>query len=172
VDYKELILIVGVWLAGCMAGTSDSMPSATPAAIPTNLPGTEVAQPVDDEVVRLAAEYSDLRAVAGQFDGGEWNDEVDQWMGRKHTLMVELGTRLGAGSYSCADLTQLLGPPDHIVAADDPLSDLISSVPGYETAFASAVEFPVYEWRGTHDFLFFTCRNDLITASDWWYAGE
>jgi hypothetical protein len=79
---------------------------------------------------------------------------------------------LSSGDYDCPALIQLLGPPDHILDGDDALSELISSLPGYDTAFASATEYLVYEWRGTNDFLFFACHNGQITASDWWYAGE
>lgn len=171
-SYCKLFLLFGVWLAGCVAGQGASTPTSSPAVTPTAVTGTESTQPVDDEIVLLAAEFRELRSVSGHFDGGEWNDEVDQWMGRKHTLMLELGSRLSAGDYGRDDLVQLLGPPDHVVDEGDPLSDLIGSLPGYETAFPGPAQFLVYEWRGTHDFLFFTSQNDRITASEWWYAQE
>jgi len=30
----------------------------------------------------------------------------------------------------------------------------------------------VYEWRGSHDFLFFEADGDRVTRSGWWFAGE
>lgn len=165
-------ILAGLWLTGCLAGTTGSNLRSATATTSVTSPGADPIQFSDEEIISLAADFRDLRAVPGHFNGREWNDAVDQWNGRKHTLMIELGLRLGSGDYDRPALIQLLGRPDHILAGGDPLSELIGSLPGYEMAFASATEYLVYEWRGTNDFLFFASHNGQITASDWWYAGE
>jgi hypothetical protein len=57
------------------------------------------------------------------------------------------------------------------VSGGDALFELIQSLPEYET-FAQSDEFLVYEWRGTHDFLFFAIQQERIIGSGWWHAGE
>jgi hypothetical protein len=166
---KIFILIAGIFLASCTPANVEA-PALAVAQSPSSLPPTVTSSPIDDELKQLATAFSSLRATPGHFDGGEWNNDVDQWQGRKHTLMLELASRLGTGDTSRSTLTDLLGPPDHIVKGGDPLLDLIQTVPAYQTAVAD--EYLVYEWRGTHDFLFFVGQDGRITAADWWYAGE
>jgi hypothetical protein len=123
-------------------------------------------------VEKLTAEFDKIRKIKGHFDGGKWNPEVDQWRGRKHRLMIELGVRLSNGKYHKSDIGKLLGQPDQIVKKGHDLFDLITSQPGYDSLTAGVYEFHVYYWRGTHDFLFFTCQDNVIVNSGWWYAGE
>jgi len=123
-------------------------------------------------IEELAAEFRSLRRIQGHFEGGRWNDEVDTWMGRKHRLMLELGSRLGKGEYEKSQVIQLLDPPDKIVRQGDNLFPLIISIPGYEAYNEGPYEFLVYYWRGTHDFLFFICREEAAINSGWWYAGD
>ena len=127
---------------------------------------------IDDSIEQLAADFRNKRSTAGHFSGGPWNPEVDQWMGRKHKLMIELGLRLGAGGCSQNQVTTLLGPPDQIVRKGDRLFDLIIDLPGYSSATATSHEFMVYFWRGIHDFLFFTSQDGVVVNSDWWHAGD
>jgi len=120
----------------------------------------------------LAAQFRDIRKLKGHFDGGTWNDDVDHWKGRKHRLMMELGIRLAKGKYDKSDIIRLLQPPDQIARSGDDLFKWITELPGNNTITVAPVEYLVYYWRGTHDFLYFTCRNDAIVHSGWWYAYE
>lgn len=165
----EILFLIGLFLAGCTPATTEPLsPTAAAPALPPSPSPTPLH--IDDELKQLAAEFMALRAIPGHFNGREWNEDVDKWLGRKHTIMLELGTRLGAGDYGRSTITALLGPPDHIVKGGDPLFDLMQTVPVYETAVDA--EFLVYEWRSTHDFLFFVVQDGRITDADWWYAGE
>lgn len=159
VNRKLSIILAVSFLIGCAnAGTpgGDSIqPTATPDLI-------------DDQLEQMAAEFRQLRAVPGQFSGGSWNDDVDLWMGRKHTLMIDLAARLTGGDYDKNTIVRLLDPPDQIAREGDALADLIHSLPGHE----DLAEYLVYYWRGTHDFLFFVCREGAVVGADWWYAGE
>lgn len=168
---KCLSLLIIFCFVGCAPAANDP-DRPTTAAEPTAQP--ESAAPVDDALKELAAEFISLRPAVGQFNGGSWNPEVDRWQGPKHEVMIELGDRLGSGLYTCSQLTDLLQPPDHTVQGGDPLHELIQTLPAYETETApnETTQFLVYEWRGTHDFLFFVCEDGRITAADWWYAGE
>ena len=123
-------------------------------------------------IEKLTAEFKKIRKIKGHFDGGKWNPEVDQWMGRKHKLMIELGTRLSNGKYHKSDINNLLGQPDQIVKKGHDLFELITGQPGYDSLTTDAYEFLVYYWRGKHDFLFLTCQNNAYVNSGWWYAGE
>lgn len=119
-----------------------------------------------------AFEFRKLRPLRGYFDGQVWNKEVDQWMGRKHRLMVELGSRLGNGQFDSKEIEHLLGPPDRIVRQGHHLYDMIVNLPGYDTATTAPYKFLVYFWRGMHDFLFFTLQDAVTIGSGWWHAGE
>lgn len=171
---KWLVLILVCFLPACLPATpndaqKEDEPVPTSEARATPVPTV----PVDAQTRQLVGQYLALRPVLGQFNGGEWNDDVDRWMGRKHAAMLELGTALSGGNISCPQLTELLQQPDHTVqGGDDPLYELIQTLPAYETSQEEAAQFLVYEWRGVHDFLFFVCENGRITGSDWWYAGE
>jgi hypothetical protein len=120
----------------------------------------------------IAADFRKIRKIKGHFDGGKWNPEVDRWMGRKHRLMIELGLRLSKGKYRKNDIGKLMDPPDQMVKEGHDLFRLITGQPGYDSLTAGSCEFLVYYWRGKHDFLFFTCDNNRIVNSGWWYAGE
>lgn len=120
---------------------------------------------------QLAAEFQELRATPGHFSGGTWNDDVDRWRGRKHQLMIALGSQLSTGEYSRATIVQLLGPPDASAGEGDPLFDQLYSLVSEETT-ADSYEFLVYHWRGTHDFLFFVCKGGTIIDAKWWHAGD
>jgi hypothetical protein len=125
----------------------------------------------DKEIAQLAEAYRALREIQGHFDGGEPNPVVDQWQGEKHRVMQELGERLGTGEYGRSELVALLGLPDHIVAEGDSLYQNIESLPSFQT-FADSEAFLIYEWRSTHDFLFFSVQDGQVEGSDWWDAGE
>jgi hypothetical protein len=168
---KRLVLILVCLLPACVPAAADSQTNVTAVPNETAANPTPTIS-VDAETRELIAEYLTLRPVPGQFTGGNWNEDVDLWQGRKHTAMLKLGTRLGTGDFSCSQLTQLMQQPDHTVQGGDSLHDLILTLPTYEPSQNEAAQFLVYEWRGTHDFLFFVCEDGRITGSDWWYAGE
>lgn len=177
-------LLIWMLLAACQAANINDVTQTIPAAAfatatapVTTTPATtptatlnSTSQP-DTELDQLAQAYLALRDIPGHFDGADPNPVVDQWQGEKHRLMLELGSRLGTGEYGRSELVALLGPPDHIVAAGDSLYKNIESLPSFQT-FADSEAFLIYEWRGTHDFLFFAVQNGRVVGSDWWYAGE
>ncbi len=156
-------ILVLLFLAGCAgrAGPSGDLAETVQARSLT------VASIQD-----LAAEFRGLRAIKGRFEGGDWNDDVDKWMGRKHQLMIQLGKRLGAGEYSQAEIIQWLALPDQIARQGDNLFNLVSNLSEFEKPATGSYEFLIYYWRGTHDFLYFTSQGETILDSGWWYAGE
>jgi hypothetical protein len=162
---QKILLWTSILLSSCIPSPISPTLQSTPTQQPTSTPK------FDPALSQLAEEFRALRSVPGQFSGGEWQVEVDQWQGQKHRLMLELALQLGDGSYSRGQIINLLGPPDHQVASGDPLFTQIQTVPNFEQ-FSSDGEFFVYEWRGTHDFLFFALEGDQLIGSDWWYAGE
>ena len=166
---KWLPLVFILCFSGCAPAVNDSgLPPAT--TNPTVQP--ESVATVDETLQGLADDFISLRTAVGQFNGGSWNPDVDEWQGPKHSVMLDLGQQLGNGRFTCNQLTNLLQPPDHSVQGGDPLHELIQAVPAGAAAADETTQFLVYEWRGTHDFLFFVCEDGRITAADWWYAGE
>jgi hypothetical protein len=160
---KLATILILLLLAGC-AGRASTPGTPLETVKADNL----AVDPIED----IAAEFRNLRTIKGHFEGGTWNDDVDKWMGRKHQLMVQLGSRLGAGEYSKAQVIQWLGSPDLTARQGDDLFDLASSLPKFEKPATGSYELLVYHWRGTHDFLYFTSQGETIINSGWWYAGE
>ena len=159
---KLRVIFALLILAGCAqtGAPGDSTQTSTDASLPL------------DAIQKIADEFKNLRVVKGHFDGGEWNDDVDQWMGRKHQLMIQLGERLGTGEYNQSQVIQALSQPDVIARETDDLYKLVSDSAEFTGPITGFYELLIYYWRGEHDFLYFTVQNGRITTSGWWYAGE
>ncbi|MEM7277239.1 MAG: hypothetical protein AAF385_03860 [Pseudomonadota bacterium] len=114
-------------------------------------------------------EYRELRKIQGHFAGGDWNDAVDKFDGRKHRLMKSLGIAAEQESWSAAELRARLGSPDLEPGTDGTLQQLLdSALSGDDTGAAIAAYF----WRGNHDVLIFYQNSNGALAHAWWYAGE
>jgi hypothetical protein len=155
-NWPAILLLILV--AGC-AGRASLPAPPSPVATP---------DPIQDQ----AAEFRDLRATPGHFQGGDWNNEVDRWMGRKHALMIELGERMDTGTYSRAQAVDLLGAPDAVARKGDPLYDQIRDRAEFKGPSGSEYAFLIYHWRGEHDVLYLVARDQAILSSGWWYAGD
>ena len=158
---RRSAILAMLLVAGC-AG-----PAHTPAVPPIGQ-GCDLSA----ETQELAAEFGRLRVVQGQFQGGLWTADVDEWMGRKHQAMIELGSRLGGGGCGQGQVTDLLGAPDRIAGPGDPLFALVSRLPEFERPPGEPYELLIYYWRAAHDFLYFTCQGETIVSWGWWYAYE
>ena len=100
------------------------------------------------KLMALGREYQELRKQPGHFTGGgEWNEAVDHWKGRKHEVMTELGQLLSQAKTS--ELLATMGEPD-----------------------AHDGDQWIYYWRGRHDYLRFKVQGGQVVHSDWWMAGE
>jgi len=158
---KLLIVLASLLLVGC-------------APLETAADSDATETPVED----IAAEFRRLRAAKGHFDGGDWNANLDQWMGLKHQLMIELGAHLGGGGhlgeggYSDSEVVRLLDPPDAVAREGDGLFDRVSNQAEFQGPAAGTYELLIYHWRGRHDFLYFVSQEGTIVSSGWWYAGE
>ncbi len=126
----------------------------------------------DSSITDVAAEFKSLRAIQGSFAGGDWDDDVDKWMGRKHQLMIQLGSQLGTGEYDAAQVIQWLGSPDQVAGPGDDVYELVSNSHEFTKSGVDSNEFLIYHWRGGHDLLYFTVQSGNIVGSGWWYAGE
>jgi len=159
--HKQVTVLTVLLLAGC----------AGPARTFTDSPPQKGCN-LSTASQGLAAEFEHLRAVQGQFQGGPWNAEVDDWMGRKHQVMIELGSQLGGGDCARTQATDLLGPPDLTAGPGDEIFDLVSRQPEFKMPSTGAYELLIYYWRGAHDYLYFAAEGQTIFSSGWWYAYE
>jgi hypothetical protein len=159
--YRLGAVLVLLALTGCAGRTA--APGGSPQA-----QGCLISQ----ESEEIAAQFRDLRTIKGHFQDGDWNADVDAWMGRKHQLMIQLGTRLGPGDCRRAQVVQLLGPPDLAAREGDASFNEVSRLPEFEKPAAGPYELLIYYWRGAHDFLYFTAQGETVLSSGWWYAGD
>jgi hypothetical protein len=137
--------------------TNGSMLKATPhllfvllmlvnaAAEPTNL-------------TSLSAEWKELRAVKGHFQGGDYDVRVDRAGERKAVVLEKLREALSQPGTSEARVLGLLGEPDAREA-------VVLTTPADCAVL-------VYWWRGWHDFADFFCRDGKVIDSGWWLALE
>jgi hypothetical protein len=159
--HKQALIVALLLMAGC----------ASPARLPTGSPAPDGCElPTDTE--EFAAEFVRLRAVQGHFQGGSWNDDVDAWSGRKHRVMLDLGSRLSAAGCKQERLTDLLGSPDRIARPGDAIFDEVSRQAEFEEPPGPDYELLVYYWRGARDYLYFTADGETILGSGWWHAYE
>jgi hypothetical protein len=156
--HRRSAILFLLLLTGCAGGLSAS-------ALPT-------PAPIEGPIREQAEEFRRLRTVEGHFSGGDWNDDVDRWMGNKHALMVELGHQLGGGAYSRSQVVELLGEPDAIAVEGEALYDRIRNRGEFVAPPGDGYVFLVYRWRGEHDFLYLVAREETILGAGWWYAGE
>ena len=162
----------------CLTVSCVASPNAVPPTpAPTETSSVETAvSPIN----QIAEAYLKLRPIKGQFNGGSWHDAVDPWMGEKHRHMLALQQHIDNSDSHQEGLLSLLGEPDQTVTGGDPLfeqlanglTDETARLEPVETAVSSQDELLIYEWRGTHDFLYFVNREGTIIHSGWWHAGE
>ncbi|MFM9862744.1 MAG: hypothetical protein ACKVRO_03975 [Micropepsaceae bacterium] len=119
------------------------------------------------DVGALSAEFKVLRAQSGHFSGGEWNEAADKFGGRKHEVMLKLEAALGDGTHTRAGVVALLGEPDVVVKSGETLFR-----DSYNGGDPRVTELLVYQWRGMHDYLFFTSDGTQVLGSAWWNAWE
>ena len=120
-----------------------------------------------DRVPSLAAEFRAIRVQQGHFSGGEWNDAVDRFGGRKHEVMIELGRALADGKRTRAEVIALLGEPDAVLRPTDAMFRQ-----SYDGRDPQVRELLVYHWRGWHDFLYFASDGTRVHGADWWFAWD
>lgn len=121
------------------------------------------AAPLDE----LGAEFRTLRTRQGHFSGGQWDDALDKWGGRKHQVMLELGKALGDGTHSRNDVIGLMSEPDAVLQPGEYMYGL-----AYNGGDERVRQLLVYHWRGGHDFLFFTSDGERVFDAGWWAALE
>lgn len=136
---------------------------------PTSLPPTPTAL-FSPLFLETAVTYQQLRPQQGQFSGGEWVEEIDAWNGRKHQAMQTLANELANGTFAKDVVIQQLGEPDEQLSPSGDRFNLILEMD--QTYSKETAQILVYHWRGDHDYLFMLTDGQMITAVDWWYAGE
>jgi hypothetical protein len=165
--------------AGCLLASHTLALAATlllcagcagPAAPSTPLP--QSGCDISAQTRELAAEFRRLRAVQGHWQGGPANPEVDAWNGRKHQVMIELGSALGGGECGREQAIELLGPPDLIAGRGDTEFDVVSRQYDFQAPTVADYKLLIYQWRGTHDYLYFVVDDQTVFGSGWWYAYE
>lgn len=169
---KKAWLIAFFSLFVCCAPAANNEPA-------TIQPGNGSPSPVQPEETsrsfssafdQSAETYLHLRPTPGQFSGGAWNEAVDAWDGEKHAAMQTVAAELDRRPLTVAQLTTHLGEPDQTLSPSDAMfTDLLATHP---TDSKSAVQILVYQWRGSHDFLYLLSDGERVTAVGWWYAGE
>lgn len=100
-----------------------------------------------------------------------WDKEFNDWGSQLHLVLTELGLRLGNPSYSTSDIKRLLGDPDLIKTNKDKRFILsISRSTDPNIIKDKDVEYLVYYWRGSHDYLYFICKDGTVQKSKWYFA--
>lgn len=124
-----------------------------------------------DEFSQLATEYRSLRKIIGHFEGGEWNNAVDSFGGRKHQVMADLLEEINKQGFDKLQVLHYLGNPNEILEKNNILFKTLINLKNINTS-DSEYEILVYYWRGGHDFIYFVTKGNEVVKSGWWYAGE
>jgi len=126
-----------------------------------------------DKSSELVQLYQSYRMV--QKKKTNWVDTIDNWTGKFHWIMVQLGDTLGKNNYKKKDIIRLMGEPDEIISQNTKnrtaeLYYLINSKP--IDNIGSCEEYLVYQWRGYRDFLYFLVRKNKVQCSEFYYSWE
>jgi hypothetical protein len=136
------------WDRICTATQSRDMKASTASpALASEQGGREKS------TAELGEEYRILRNRKGHYNGGVWDDDLDRWGGRMHSVMVQLGQNLGTPGRGESDIKGLMGEPD-------------------SRRTVKGGTHLIYLWRGWHDYLYFVCRNGKVKESRWYFAYE
>ena len=165
-EYK-FILLPFLWIIFSLLTTSGYSETTY---IP---PGIRIPEEINKlPLEELSKKYQEMREKRKQ-SGTKWNKEFDNWNSQLHHILTELGLRLGNSSYSKADIKELLGAPDLIKTNED--NDFTQRLYlSSDSNFIKEknVEYLVYYWRGSHDFLYFICKDGVVQKSSWYFAYE
>ncbi|KAF9333626.1 hypothetical protein BG006_003363 [Podila minutissima] len=124
--------------------------------------------PVED-VKALGKTFQDLRAVNGHFDGGEFNEDVDAFNGKKHQTMQKLAKAFNKAGVLEATIETTMGRSDKIPA------QVMKELKGTEPEMTINIyKYMVFKWRGYHDYLWFRVddRTHKVVKGDWYHALE
>ena len=122
----------------------------------------------------LGIKFQRLRAIKGQWEGGEYNAMVDSQNGAKHQLLKQIGELIEVGSDS-QQLVEVLGQPDEISS-----NGVFNVMPGpyisnkFKDDTLESIVKMKYNWRGEHDYLWFSVdvKNNTIVNKGWYHAME
>lgn len=120
---------------------------------------------LSSEAQQLAQQWHELRGKPGHFSGGQWDEQVDKWQGRKHQLMQQLFDLAWNERYTPSQLRSLLGAPDKVwTPTEAGYADWLRMTEwrGHPTG-----EFWAYAWRGQHDQLLFAVEGNQLKAAGW-----
>jgi hypothetical protein len=111
--------------------------------------GSRAAQSAPRTARDLGRRFQDLRRRRRARKPGKFDADLDSFDGELHSVMIELGKRLGAAGTKTGFLTGIMGEPDE-----------------------RKPERWAYQWRGWHDYLYFEISGDHVVKSDWYMAME
>ncbi len=118
------------------------------------------------DVEAVSARFLGLRDTRGHFDGGPWNQAVDQWGGERHRLMQCLAARATGAYVDAPQLLRWMGIPDARKRCPSRACN------EFRRSDGRASEVWVYRWRGEHDRLGLVMRGGRVRQAVWVYAGE
>jgi len=126
-----------------------------------------VTQPTEQA---LSRDFQSLRKITGHFGGGEWNEQVDKWQGKKHQTMQQLLAQVVEGQYPAGKVAALMGEPDEVWRqSSDDYAQLVRMT---EWQGQPEGELWAYHWRGRHDQLVFAFKEGKLTAAGWMFNWE
>ncbi|KAJ3087952.1 hypothetical protein HK102_009906 [Quaeritorhiza haematococci] len=78
-----------------------------------NVASKSVSKDLLEEIMTVGEEFQKLRDVRGHYEGGDWNEDVDGFNGRKHQLMLQLQQSLiGLRDVTLRQIHAVMGHPD------------------------------------------------------------
>ncbi|KAF9294035.1 hypothetical protein BGZ74_011450 [Mortierella antarctica] len=144
---------------------------AAVAIVLLGLVSTVIACPVPpvEDVKALGKTFQCLRAFKGRFDGGDFNEDVDTFNGKKHRTMQKLARVFYKAGVFEKTILKTMGRSDKIPAAV--LMALQSTQPEMTI---NIYRYMVFKWRGYHDYLWFRVddRTHKVVKGDWYHALE
>ena len=131
----------------------------------------------ENELQKLGQEYQALKEIKGHWQNAAYNPKVDSPLGKKYTVMKQLGEQLNCSSFQT--ILSTLGEPDEVgVENGGKLPVMPGPFIGEPSELPREKQGNVvlkYFWRNQHDYLYFVVdvANETMPAkSGWYHAGE
>eukprot|EP01137_Pigoraptor_chileana_P013434 Opistho-2@66952 len=129
--------------------------------------------PIASDIDAIAREFALFRGRRGHFAGGDWDEEVDAFNGRKHQVMEKMRIAIPENRLTLTQVVAKFGETDILLESDSPILGIIRRTdPSYAATVATTAPLRAYSWRGQRDFLYLYAGEAGPAVVAWFYLGE
>jgi hypothetical protein len=113
--------------------------------------------------------YLRLKNERGHWHNQPHNPAIDNFDSDRHKAMVELQKHLGQTGTTADEIQRLMGPPTKTLDRPDLVLEHEFKLTNDNYKYPNDTKIWIYEWRNTHDYVYFLISNDNKVVQSGWY---